>query len=354
MNIQNTSVQHDNIQTPQSSSPGTVSRNTFLQDIIALSKKQITPTLILDKDLCIQFINDAAYRLFDGYYTLENKPLFNVFGNIFTQTELRNFFAYIRSKEKGYSWIGNISHKTRRLKTLHTRVRVHPVFDIDEEHSGYWLVFEDITDQNLETYKIMLSGLLQASKLKDNDTGFHAERLNFYCKGFAEYLFERNIYPQINKDFIENISFLAAIHDIGKIGTPDYILQKQSKLVGVEWEIMKEHTINGALIVASYPITMAKEIALSHHERWDGSGYPFKLEGEMIPLAARLVAIADVYDALRMKRPYKEGFSHEDTIQYIIQDSGKHFDPNLIEHFKKIHPAFNETWNNLKDDQDLS
>ena len=214
------------------------------------------------------------------------------------------------------------------------------------------MIIEDITAQQIETYKLMLNGLLQASMLKDNDTGNHAQRLNFYCQEFAEYLFGLNLYPQITPDFIDNISFLAAIHDIGKIGTPDYILQKQSKLTGIEWEVMKEHTINGALIVSSYPIPMAKEITLSHHEQWDGSGYPFKLEGDMIPLSARIVAIADVYDALRMKRSYKSERSHDEAVQYIFENAGKHFDPLLVTHFKKIHHAFDRIWQTLKDDQD--
>lgn len=324
----------------------------FFRDMFAMSKTQITPTLILNNDLQILFINDAAYTFFDGYYTLAYKPFFNVFGAIFEPAEIKQFFHSIRSITTGYSWMGSVAHKTRTRRTLHTRLRFHPIYDPTNgnKHVGYWAIFEDTTNQHIEIYSMMLNGLLQASKLKDNETGFHAERLNFYCKRFTEYLFTLDIYPEITQDFIENISFLAAIHDIGKIGTPDYILQKQGRLNPMEWEIMKEHTINGALIIASYPIPMAKEIALSHHERWDGSGYPFELEKEMIPLSARITAIADVYDALRMKRPYKEGLSHEKTVQYIIRDSGKHFDPQLVYHFKKIHQTFDDIWNTLKDD----
>lgn len=322
----------------------------LLENMIALSRGQITPTFILDSNLLIRFITPAAYTLFEGYYRLEKKPLFNIFGAVFSREEIQHFFKCIRSKEKGCSWIGSIIHKTRMQKALHTRVRVHPIFDDDDQLAGYWMVFEDETHQHIEMYNKILKGLLQASRLKDNDTGLHAERLNAYCKRFTEYLFSLNIYPQITRDFIENISYLAALHDVGKIGTPDYILHKQSKLNATEWEIMKEHTINGALIVASYPVPMAKEIALSHHERWDGSGYPFKLTGEMIPLSARIVAIADVYDALRMKRPYKESLSHEQTVEYILDDAGKHFDPTLVEHFKIQHNAFNEIWDKMQDD----
>ena len=318
-------------------------------EIIRLTKNHLLPTFVVDSDLVIRYVTDTAYTFFEGYYKLERKPLFNVLGTVFNQNEMRTFLSHIRSKEKGYMWIGNIAHKARMLRTIHSRVRVHPFFDHEDNVAGYWIIFEDITGQYIESYKKMLSGLLQASRLKDNDTGSHAERLNFYCKRFSEYLFSLNIYPQINQDFIENISFLAAIHDIGKIGTPDYILQKQSKLSKTEWEIMKEHTINGALIVSAYPIGMAKEIALSHHEKWDGSGYPFKLVGDMIPLAARIVAIADVYDALRMKRPYKEGLSHLETVEYILQESNKHFDPQLICYFQKIHTIFETIWDSLQD-----
>lgn len=325
----------------------------YFDELAKLTKKGGIPTMIVDNNLVIRYMTDSVYKLFAGYYTLAKKPFFNVFGRVFTQTEIQDFFESIRSKEKGWSWIGTMVHKSHTLKTLYTRVRFHPLFDRNDRYLlGYWVILEDMTAQQIETYKLMLNGLLQASMLKDNDTGNHAKRLNFYCQEFAEYLFELNQYPQITPDFIDNISFLAAIHDVGKIGVPDYILQKQSKLTGIEWEVMKEHTINGALIMSSYPIAMAKEIALSHHERWDGTGYPFKLEGEMIPLSARIVAIADVYDALRMKRAYKNELSHNEAVQYIFDNAGKHFDPLLVMHFKKIHHAFDKVWQTLKDEQD--
>jgi len=327
----------------------------YFNELAKLTKQGGIPTMIIDSNLIIRHMTENVYKLFAGYYTLAKKPFFNVFGRVFSQSEIKDFFQDIRSKEKSFSWIGTMIHKSHALKTLYTRVRFHPVFDKDDRQLiGYWVIFEDITEQHIETYKLMLSGLLQASKLKDNDTGNHAERLNFYCKEFAEYLFKLNMYPQITQDFVNNISFLAAIHDVGKIGTPDYILQKQGKLSDIEWEVMKEHTINGALIVSTYPIAMAKEVTLSHHERWDGSGYPFKLEGEMIPLSARIVAIADVYDALRMKRSYKTELSHEEAVRYIIDNAGKHFDPQLVEHFKKMHPAFNKVWNMMEDEQQES
>ncbi len=184
--------------------------------------------------------------------------------------------------------------------------------------------------------------------LKSFEAGY-SWRVSYYCRKMSEYLYEIQKYPQLEPDFIENIGYLAAMHDVGKIGTPDYILQKPGKLTALEWEIMREHTINGTFILSSYPVPMAKEIALSHHEWWNGMGYPFKLDGDMIPLSARIVTIADVYDALRMKRSYKEEFTHEEAMQIIRNGSGTQFDPELIQVFETINEEFNSIWNLLKD-----
>ncbi len=322
----------------------------ILHQIIRIVKNDTLPAFILDEDLTIRYISDAAYNLFKNYYVLESKPLFNIFGAIFNTEEIKSFLQSIRSKEKGYTWSNIITHKSRIEKTLKTDTLILPFFT--EKHTqprGYWMIFKDVTDDYMASYKEMLNGLLAASRLKDNETGLHAERLNHYCRYFSQYLQALNIYPQITPDFVENISFLPAIHDIGKIGTPDYILRKEGKLTPTEWEIMKEHTINGALIVSSFPLPMAKEITLSHHERWDGTGYPFKLAGEMIPLSARITAIADVYDALRSKRSYKDSFSHHETIKNMFEGSGSHFDPNLMKHFLKCHMGFDRIWNTVKD-----
>jgi putative two-component system response regulator len=112
---------------------------------------------------------------------------------------------------------------------------------------------------------------------------------------------------------------------------------------------MREHTINGTFILSSYPVPMAKEIALSHHEWWNGGGYPFKLEGVMIPLSARIVTIADVYDALRMKRTYKSEYTHEEAMRRIVAGSGTQFDPALVEVFVRMNTDFEDIWNLLKD-----
>ncbi|CEM61582.1 HD-GYP domain-containing protein [Treponema phagedenis] len=326
-------------------------REILLGNSIDLLSNNHLPMLFLDKDMVVTHITDEAKRLFEGYYVLETKPFFNIFGTIFTQEELHSFFTSLTSPTKGYTWRGTITHKALTKKTLYTETNFIPLFNQGSSPTGFLVLFRDISNIYLQLSKNMLTALLEASKLKDNETGLHNERLNYYCKIMAEYLYQLNIYPQIDKDFIENIACLASMHDVGKIGTPDYILRKNGKLDTIERKIMQEHTINGALVLSSYPSPMAKEIALSHHERWDGNGYPYKLEREMIPLCARIVAIADVYDALRMKRPYKESYSHDFTVNYILAEKDKHFDPALTAAFEKIHIEFDHIWKKFGDNQ---
>ena len=140
------------------------------------------------------------------------------------------------------------------------------------------------------------------------------------------------------------------MHDVGKIGTPDDILNKEGPLDEREWLIMKEHTKNGAFILSTYPNPMAKQIALFHHEKWDGTGYPYQLSETMIPLPARIVSIADVYDALRMERSYKKSFSHQEASEIIIKNRGIHFDPALVDLFIENKDSFNSIFDSLVDD----
>lgn len=325
-----------------------------IERVIELFTNPTLALMILDNNLTILYCAPQTALLFQDYYTISKKPFFNIFNQKLEQEEMKNFIVSLRSFESGYSWTGTLKHKTPKTKTLYTRTSIVPFFDQSHTPVGYQVVFENITEKYHSQLRTTFNSILEASKLKDNDTGLHNERVSYYCKKMAEYLYESQLYPQIDPDFIENIGFLAAMHDVGKIGTPDYILQKPGKLTDLEWDIMREHTINGTFILSSYPVLMAKEIALSHHEWWNGSGYPFKLEGDMIPLSARIVTIADVYDALRMKRSYKNEFTHEESIQKIIAGGGTQFDPALTRVFEQIHSDFDEIWNLLKDTENLA
>jgi putative two-component system response regulator len=210
-------------------------------------------------------------------------------------------------------------------------------------------MFVDITSENRTLLRNVFLSLLEASKLKDNDTGQHITRVNYYSKRLAKELFNKKGYERIDADFIDTIGFLASMHDVGKIGTPDDILNKEGPLSEWEWTVMQEHTKNGAFILSTYPHPMAKEIALSHHERWNGLGYPFKLEGDMIPLAARIVSIADVYDALRMKRSYKPAIPHKKTVEKMMDSKNLQFDPALIDVFYNIAEDFKNLYKTIND-----
>jgi len=134
------------------------------------------------------------------------------------------------------------------------------------------------------------------------------------------------------------------MHDVGKVGTPDEILNKPGPLEEWEWKIMRDHTKNAAYILKFYPIKMARNIAVYHHERWDGNGYPYQISGEMIPLAARIVTIADVYDALRTERSYKPALSHDVAVQKIAEGKNSHFDPLLVDIFTSVEEDFNRIY----------
>lgn len=323
--------------------------NKQIQEMIHLADNPNIAFLILENDLTIAHISPTTENLFKDYYSITKKPFFNIFLNSLEQTEIQEMIVSLKSFERGYSWSGQLKHRKPTAKTMITQTSFIPFFSPEKTVSGFLVYFTDITDTYNAQLKATYKSILEAAKLKDNDTGLHDERVSFYSKKMAEYLFAIKKYPQIDPDFIENIGFLSAMHDVGKIGTPDYILQKPGKLDDKEWEIMREHTINGTFILSSYPVPMAKEIALSHHEWWNGSGYPFKLEGEMIPLSARIVTIADVYDALRMKRTYKPEFSHAESVEIIAAGRGTQFDPELIDVFLRMHQDYEDIWNLLKD-----
>ncbi|MCQ8212231.1 transporter substrate-binding domain-containing protein [Cetobacterium somerae] len=175
-----------------------------------------------------------------------------------------------------------------------------------------------------------------ANELNDEDTGNHILRVNLYSKLLAEKL-------KCNKKFIEEIGEYASLHDIGKIGVSDSILKKPGKLSPHEFEEMKKHVLLGKKLIDKMQLgTVAQNVALYHHEKWNGKGYYYGLKESEIPLEARIVALADVYDALRQKRVYKHGFSHEETVEIIKKERGQHFDPTLVDIFLDYHNEFDK------------
>ncbi len=168
-----------------------------------------------------------------------------------------------------------------------------------------------------------------AAEYKDNETGLHVIRMSHYSRVLA-------LAAGFSEQAADDLLNAAPMHDVGKIGIPDAILQKNGKLDDAEWQVMRSHAQIGADIIGEHPsglLQMARSIALTHHEKWDGTGYPNGLKGEDIPLTGRIVAIADVFDALTSVRPYKAAWSVEEALELLRRESGKHFDPQLVELF---------------------
>ena len=196
-----------------------------------------------------------------------------------------------------------------------------------------------------EIYATQIStiyALVKLAESRDDDTGDHIGRTSQYCRLMAALLREGSVYAaQIDDRFVDNIAKASPLHDIGKVGIPDSILLKPGRLTAEEFAIMKTHVTVGyetlASVVTNYPgnayLKMGMDIARYHHEKWDGSGYQEGLSGEEIPLSARIMAISDVYDALRSRRVYKEPYSHEKSSDILMSGRGSHFDPVLVDVF---------------------
>ncbi len=227
--------------------------------------------------------------------------------------------------------------------------RVHNMLEVRLLHKAlinYRDVLEarvrDRTADLQESYLETIFTMTRAAEHKDEDTGAHVQRISHYSRELARML-------GLDDMSVEQIFFASPMHDIGKIGIPDHILLKPGSLTPDEWEIMKGHTSMGAKILGnskSACLKMGAEIALNHHERWDGGGYPNGKRGEAIPLTARIMHICDIYDALRSKRPYKPAFDHVKTMAIMTDGDNRtrpeHFDPALFALFRQNHQSFRD------------
>ncbi len=199
----------------------------------------------------------------------------------------------------------------------------------------------------------MIFGLAKLAEIRDTDTGRHLERIRILCKTLADELHVSEVYPFfVDENFSMRIFEASPLHDIGKVGIVDSILLKPGRLMPEEFEIMKHHALIGAQTLKEvqdrFPnnefLKMGIEISRSHHEKWNGQGYPDGLEGDQIPLSARIMAIADVYDAMRSKRVYKNPIPHQITCESIVESSGINFDPELVSLFTNLESTFNQIW----------
>jgi putative two-component system response regulator len=209
-----------------------------------------------------------------------------------------------------------------------------------------------------DTQMAMIFSLAKLAESRDDDSGMHLERVQGFCKKLAEGLAQRARFGrQVDAKFIENIFYASPLHDIGKVAIPDRIILKPGKLTPEEFEVMKTHAARGAekleAVQRKFPgnamLDMGIAIARFHHEKWDGQGYPQGLAGEAIPLTARIMAVVDVYEALRAKRPYKDALSHEESVDIIVSSSGTHFDPEIVKVFVELKGDFKKIRDEMKD-----
>ncbi|WP_299179243.1 two-component system response regulator [uncultured Neptuniibacter sp.] len=237
------------------------------------------------------------------------------------------------NEEKGFA-VGAVDYISKPFSPVLVRARVKTQLALYDRRKELENLVQERT-QELELSQLAAVRMLgRAAEYKDNETGKHVIRMSQYSRILARTI-------GWDKTAADLLMHAAPMHDIGKIGIPDSILRKPGALDAGEWEVMRKHPEIGAQIIASQIdlvaesklLRMAKSIALSHHEKWDGSGYPQGLKGEVIPVEGRIVAIADVFDALTSKRPYKDAWSVEKAIELLVDQSGKHFEPELVEAF---------------------
>lgn len=261
----------------------------------------------------------------------------------------------INSKYKAFE-MGAVDYITKPFEALEVKARIKTHLslklaqnELAMQNEILNMKVEERTREIALTQEATLETIANLAEYRDPETGGHINRTKGYIKVLAEKLKEHPKYKDlINDDIINSYYKASPLHDIGKIGIRDEILLKPGKLTPDEFEEMKKHAAIGyeTLKMAANQLgensflTYAMEFALHHHEKWDGTGYPDRLKGEEIPISCRLMAIADVYDALISKRIYKPAFSHEKSVSIICEGDGTHFDPDLIEIFKEINEEF--------------
>ncbi|MGJ8693014.1 MAG: HD-GYP domain-containing protein [Thalassotalea sp.] len=230
--------------------------------------------------------------------------------------------------------LGAADYITKPVSPPVVKARVRTHLALHDQNRELERKVVERTKQLHQTRLQVVQRLGQAAEFKDNETGMHVLRMSHYSHILA---------LEVGMDPIEAELLLHAspMHDIGKIGIPDRVLQKPGKLDAEEWNIMQTHAEIGAKILTgddSELLKMAYVVALTHHEKWDGSGYPNGLQGEKIPLVGRIVAVADVFDALTSKRPYKEAWTVADALSFLNDNANKHFDPELVGAFNRCLP----------------
>jgi putative two-component system response regulator len=256
------------------------------------------------------------------------------------------------NKVKGFN-AGGVDYIAKPFQQVELLARIKTHLELGQLRNNLSQQVEKKTNELTRLYEDSLQLLSMVSEFRDYETSLHNSRLGEYAKRIAEHL-------DLSSEIADLIVLAAPLHDMGKIGIPDSILHKQGPLDQEQWKNMKTHPNIGQRILSSIKnnviLSMAAEIAVGHHEAYDGSGYPNALIGEKIPLSARITSLCDVYDALRSQRPYKKSFSHQEAFSIIVHGDGRtkpeHFDPLILDVFIKHHFEFNEIFEQMKETEE--
>jgi putative two-component system response regulator len=250
----------------------------------------------------------------------------------------------VKDESMGFD-CGAVDYITKPIHSSIVRARVHTHLALYDQSRTLERLVQERTIELNETRLEVLRRLGTAGEYRDNETGLHVVRVSSYCRIIALALG----LPESEAELLYNA---APLHDTGKIGIPDSILFKPGKLDNDEWKIMRTHSEIGYKIIGmsnNNLLKAAATIALTHHERWDGHGYPQRLEAADIPLFGRIVAIADVFDALTSVRPYKRAWSVDEAVEEIVLCKEKHFDPQIVDAFLRKLPEMTDVMHKLKD-----
>lgn len=315
----------------------------------------------IDLDGRFTFLNTSTMRIMVGN---RKEILSSNLTNYFESQAQEQFVLLLKqlrqSEEATTMFEGKIQTKGGAEKIIEMSMSL--ILSSQKEPAGFRGIIRDITEKRMLEKSLLQSlnnvkearagiilGLAKLAEHRDTDTGRHLERMREYSRLLVVRLAQNPKYSDyITEDYIEDIYNSSILHDIGKVGVPDAILLKEGKLTKEEFEVVKIHSLLGGKTLSAVDaqfknqsfLTIAKEIAYYHHERWDGGGYPNGLKGVAIPLSARIVMVADVYDALTSKRCYKEAFPHEKARAIIIEERERMFDPDIVDAFLSTEQEF--------------